>query len=125
MVSPGLMLERFAMEDFEALYVPRLERFLQAMVKVEAKQVVGPHRETVSLASRMRDSWESKRFWFNYGIRKGWNVDVVYWNALHKPGDEKLDEDLGKKMHPLVEMKMEQLAAYEAECEARGIVQSD
>jgi len=123
-VSPGLMLKQFAMEDFEALYVPRLERFLQAMVKVEAKQVVGHQRETVSLASRIRDSWESKRFWFNYGIRKGWSVDVVYWSALHEPGDEKLSGDLEKEMSLIAEKKMEQLAAYEAECDARGIAQS-
>ncbi|KAH6882542.1 hypothetical protein BKA58DRAFT_447182 [Alternaria rosae] len=38
MVSPGLMLEQLAIKDFEAMYVPCLERFLQAMTKVEAKQ---------------------------------------------------------------------------------------
>jgi len=122
MVSPGLMLEQFAMEDFEALYVPRLEQFLQAMEKVEAKQKAGDQREIVSLTTRMRDSWTSKRFWFNYGVRKGWDVDVVYWSALHEPGDEKLSENLEEEMSSIVEKKMEQLAAYEAECEARGIL---
>jgi len=122
MVSPGLMLERFAMEDFEALYVPRLEQFLRAMARVEAKQIEGHSREIVSLADRMRDSWTSKRFWFNYGIRKGWDVDVVYWSALHEPGDEKLSENLEEEMSSIVEKKMEQLATYEAECEARGIL---
>ncbi|KAI4913963.1 hypothetical protein J4E90_005683 [Alternaria incomplexa] len=125
MVSPGLMLERFSMEDFEALYVPRLEHFLQAMAKVEAEQKAGHRREIVSLTTRMRDSWTSKRFWFNYGIRKGWDVDVVYWSALHEPGDEKLSNDLEKEMSSIVEKKMEQLAAYEAECEARGMLSSN
>lgn len=59
MVSPGLMLEQFTMQDFEALYVPRLEQFLQAMAKIEAKQKGGHQQETVSLAARMRDSWTS------------------------------------------------------------------
>jgi len=122
MVSPGLMLERFAMEDFEALYVPRLEQFLRAMARVEAKQIEGHSREIVSLADRMRDSWTSKRFWFNFGIRKGWDVDLVYWSALHEPGDEKLSENLEEEMSSIVEKKMEQLAAYEAECETRGIL---
>ncbi|KAI4683690.1 uncharacterized protein J4E88_004867 [Alternaria novae-zelandiae] len=124
MVSPGLMLERFAMEDFEALYVPRLERFLQAMARIEAKLKAGHPGEIVPLATRMRDSWTSKRFWFNYGIRKGWDVDVVYWSALHEPGDEELSGDLEKEMSLIAEKKMEQLAAYEAECDARGIAQS-
>ncbi|KAI4618910.1 hypothetical protein J4E83_005861 [Alternaria metachromatica] len=125
MVSPGLMLENFTMEDFEELYVPRLEQFLRAMGKAEEKKNASHGREAFSLASRMRDSWQSKRFWFHYGIRKGWSVDVVYWSALHVPGDEKLKEDLDQEMSSIVKKKMEQLAAYEAECEARGMLSSN
>jgi len=124
MVSPGLMLEKFAMEDFEDLYVPRLEQFLRAMAKAEAKKNVSHGREAFSLTSRMRDSWTSKRFWFNYGIRKGWSVDVIYWSALHEAGDEELSGDLEKEMSLIAEKKIAQLAAYEAECDARGIAQS-
>lgn len=72
----------------------------------------------------MRDFWTSKTFWLNYGIGKGWDVDVVYWSALHEPGDEKLSEDLERQMSSVVELNMEQLAAYEAECEVHEVCQA-
>jgi hypothetical protein len=31
-----------------------------------------------SLSSRMRDSWRTGRFWFDYAARKSFDVDTIY-----------------------------------------------
>jgi hypothetical protein len=67
----------------------------------------------------MRDSWATERFWFDYGIRKSFDIDAVYWAALHKEGDDVLGDEMRKEMEEFVDMKMEQLRAYDAECKAR------
>ncbi|KAI4669101.1 uncharacterized protein J4E79_001144 [Alternaria viburni] len=95
---------------------PHIEQFLQVMEKKE-REMGGT---VVPLSARMRDSWTSNRFWFNIA-KNSWSIDAVYWAALHKPGDEVLDDDLKAEMEVFVEMKMEQLDAYKAECKARGI----
>jgi hypothetical protein len=43
----------------------------------------------------------------------------VYWAALHEEGDDVLDDEMRKEMEKFVNMKMEQLRAYDAECKAR------
>ncbi|KAI4682603.1 hypothetical protein J4E81_009678 [Alternaria sp. BMP 2799] len=96
---------------------PHIEQFLQVMEKKE-KEMGGT---VVPLSARMRDSWTSNRFWFNAAMQDSWSIDAVYWAALHKPGDEVLDDALKAEMETFVEMKMEQLDAYKTECKARGI----
>ncbi|KAJ5544676.1 hypothetical protein N7535_006936 [Penicillium sp. DV-2018c] len=69
--GPEMWLERCAMEEFLTLYEPRMEQFLRALEQVEiemaseVKQAGGP-----SLSTRMRDSWRTGRFWFDYAARK-------------------------------------------------------
>lgn len=65
----------------------------------------------------MRDSWDNGRFWFNYASRKSLDVDLVYWNVLHKDGKAMLDKGALAKMGLFAQKKMRQLAAYEEEKE--------
>lgn len=68
----------------------------------------------------MRESWKIGRFWFNYAARKSFDIDVVYWAALHREdggSDEQLLNDKSRtEMDSLMEIKMEQLKAYKEEC---------
>lgn len=123
LLGPDMWLERRTMEDFVTRYQPRMEQFLRALERVEAmseskgKKVGNGPR----LSARMRDSWTTGRFWFDYGIRKSFDVDAVYWAALHKGdanGDWLKDETLAA-MDLIGQMKMEQSKAYYAECAAR------
>lgn len=78
--GPEMWLDRCAMEEFLALYEPRMGRFLQALERKEEestlmrKQSSGPRLSTL-----MRDSWRTGRFWFNYAARKSFEVDAIYW----------------------------------------------
>jgi hypothetical protein len=66
----------------------------------------------------MRDSWTTGRFWFDYGIRKSFDIDAVYWAAL-KNGDDVLNKKIREEIKKLVDLKMDQLKAYGAECKVR------
>jgi hypothetical protein len=120
--GPEMWLERCAMEEFLTLYEPRMEQFLQALEQVEiemaseVKQPGGP-----SLSTRMRDSWRTGRFWFDYAARKSFDVDIIYWAALHNDGAgvELLDDKTRSEMESFTQIKMEQLKAYKEECTAR------
>ncbi|KAJ5172682.1 hypothetical protein N7492_005275 [Penicillium capsulatum] len=120
--GPEMWLERCTMEEFLALYEPRMEQFLRALEQVESeralevKQAAGP-----SLSTRMRDSWRTGRFWFDYAARKSFNVDAIYWAALHTDGAgvEMLDDEVRAEMAPFLKIKMDQLKAYKEECTAR------
>jgi hypothetical protein len=117
-----MWLERRTMEEFLARYEPRMEQFLRAVERVESKseprgkQPAGPR-----LSTRMRDSWRTGRFWFDYGIRKSFEVDAVYWTALHDGsiGVDWLDDEARAEMESIKQMKIEQLNAYKEECSAR------
>jgi broad specificity phosphatase PhoE len=115
---PTEWIERgYSYERLKKRLEPHIEQFLQVMEEKE-KETVKP---VVPLSIRMRDSWTSGRFWFNLAIRNSWSFDAVYWAALHKPGDEVLDETMQNEMEEFVDMKMAQLKAYDAECKERGI----
>lgn len=122
LLGPDMWLERRTMEEFLARYEPRMEQFLRTLERLEAKsgsremQPRGPH-----LSTRMRDSWTTRRFWFDYGIRKSFDVDAVYWAALHdgSAGIDSLDDEARAEMESMKQMKMEQLKAYKEECVTR------
>ncbi len=114
------------MDDFLASYVPRMEQFLRALERVEAKSALvrgGGPAAKLRLSARMRDSWKTGRFWFNYAARRCLDVDVIYWEALHDHEDGDGLSLLGPAMRAeserLVRTKMEQLSAYRAEYAAR------
>ena len=122
LLGPDMWLERRSIEEFLTRYEPRMEQFLRALERVETisesrgKQAGGP-----CLSVRMRDSWKNGRFWFNYGIRKSFDVDAVYWAALHN-GSAAIDwltNETPAEMESIGHIKMEQLKAYQEECAAR------
>ena len=119
LLGPDMWLERHSMEAFMTRYVPRLEQFLRALERVEVRTNSEGSLEGPLLSARMRDSWATKRFWFDYGIRKSFDIDAVYWGALHQDGDDMLDDEMKEEMEKLVELKMDQLTAYNAECKLR------
>ncbi|KAL8939465.1 MAG: hypothetical protein Q9211_002734 [Gyalolechia sp. 1 TL-2023] len=122
LLGPDMWLERRTMEEFLTRYKPRMEQFLRALERVEAisevkrKPTGGPR-----LSTRMRDSWSTGRFWFDYGIRKSFDVDAVYWAGLHtdNAGVNWLEDETLAEMESIEQMKMEQLKAYKEECAAR------
>jgi hypothetical protein len=116
LLGPDMWLERYTIEEFLARYEPRMEQFLQALENVEMKRQPSGHR----LSTLIRHSWASGRFWFNYAARKSFDIDAVYWAALHErdpAGVGFLGDEKGRAaMKPFTETKMEQLAAYKKEC---------
>ncbi|KAF3003754.1 hypothetical protein E8E13_009688 [Curvularia kusanoi] len=119
LLGPDMWLERHSMEEFMSRYVPRMEQFLQAMERIETKKGLGGNQSNQLLSVRMRDSWATGRFWLDYGIRKSFDVDAVYWAALHKDGDDALDDNMKNEMEKFADLKMDQLKAYDSECQTR------
>ncbi|KAH3969883.1 hypothetical protein HBH64_151780 [Parastagonospora nodorum] len=119
LLGPDMWLEHHSMEEFMIRYVPRMEQFLRVLEEVEMRTNSAEGQSNPTLSVRMRESWASGRFWFNYGIRNSFDVDAVYWAALHKDGDGMLDEEIREEMEDLVDLKMDQLKAYDAECKLR------
>ncbi|KFA53782.1 hypothetical protein S40293_01715 [Stachybotrys chartarum IBT 40293] len=120
--GPDVWLDRSSMEEFRDMYEPRMEQFLQALELVEGTQVSeGKQPTEPSLSTRMRDSWRSGRFWFDYAARKSFDIDVVYWAALHDEGTgiELLDDEARSELELFVGQKMEQLRAYKEDCTTR------
>ncbi|KPM39231.1 hypothetical protein AK830_g7356 [Neonectria ditissima] len=111
LASPHCWLERDDKASFEKLFVPQMELFIHELERAEA---TGPplnqDEPSPRLSSRMRESWSSGRFWFNYAMRTSIDADVVYWKALDDGrGGEMLD---AKNIEQFAETKMEQLDAY-------------
>ncbi|KAJ8604141.1 hypothetical protein MRB53_041939 [Persea americana] len=120
--GPEVWLDRDSLKEFRECYEPRMEQFLQALEEEEDRQVLDDQQpSTTRLSALMRDSWQSNRFWFNYAARKSFELDAVYWAALHEGGNglELLDDRARKEIVPFVEYKMEQLKLYKEDCTAR------
>lgn len=115
--GPSFWLESYDMKEFLNRYEPKLQQFLAALERVEAKQpLVEP-----KLSARMRESWESRQFWFDFGIRKTLDIDEVYWGAMYREGDEVLDEEEQKDLEEFIEQKMKDVREYDKECKERGL----
>lgn len=119
LLGPDMWLERHSMEEFLVSYVPRMEQFLKALERVEKKTNLESSPSDPLFSDWMRDSWATGRFWFDYGIRKSFDIDAVYWAALHKEGDDVLDREMEEEMKNFVDLKMDQLRAYDEECRVR------
>ncbi|KAJ4349327.1 uncharacterized protein N0V89_007941 [Didymosphaeria variabile] len=117
LVGPdSYLLRDRTLQEFVEAYEPRLEHFLQVMERVEgARDGAGG---TQPLSKLMRESWDTKRFWFNYAARKPFDVEVFFDKYLNESnaGIGSLDEDAREGLEPFVEMKMKQLRAYDEEC---------
>jgi hypothetical protein len=119
LLGPDMWLENHSIEDFMIRYVPRMEQFLRALERMEMRTNSEGSQGSPLLSVQMRDSWTTGRFWFDYGIRKSFDIDAVYWAALHKDGDDVLDDKMREEMEKLVDLKMDQLKAYDADCKVR------
>lgn len=124
--GPDVWLDRNGGDEFLAQYVPRMEKFLSALERVEEKSALAGHRgleREPSLSARMRDSWKTGRFWFNYAARTCLDMDDICWYALHDPVDgdgfDLLDEGTRAELEPLALKKMEQRKEYEEEWAGR------
>ncbi|KAK0111529.1 hypothetical protein ONS95_001883 [Cadophora gregata] len=118
--GPEMWLDRCSIDEFLTCYEPRMEQFLRALERVEEDSVLRKQASVLPLSSRMRESWKSGRFWFNYATRKSFEVDAIYWAALHGGGGvELLDEKARSELELFTQKKMEQLMAYKEECTAR------
>ncbi|TQN64259.1 Altered inheritance of mitochondria protein 9 [Colletotrichum shisoi] len=131
LADPGSWVDRDAVQEFRDLYEPRMEQFLRMLETVEAEEEGrdargngdgdgdGDHRPPLS--ARMRASWATGRFWFNFASRKSYDVDTVYWKVLHKGGDAAalLEPEVRAGMDAAVEEKMAQLKEYREECALR------
>jgi hypothetical protein len=117
LVGPdSYLLRDRTLEEFVEAYEPRLEHFLQAMERMEgARDNV---RGTQPLSKLMRESWDTKRFWFNYAARKPFDIEAFFDKYLNEEnaGIGSLDEREREGLEPFVKMKMEQLRAYDDEC---------
>lgn len=102
--------------EFVEAYEPRLEQFMKAMEQAEKIRKCSDDRKPLSCL--MRESWATKRFWFNYSIRKSYDVEALFDSCLREDsaGVESLDEEARAGLEPFIEMKMKQLQAYDNEC---------
>ncbi|KAI9696489.1 MAG: hypothetical protein M1820_008117 [Bogoriella megaspora] len=119
LAGPENWLDRCALQEFLSLYKPRMEQFLGVLEDVEAESSVSKQSSAPRLSARMRDSWRTRRFWFNYAARKSYEVDSVYWATLHDGRAPVLDHQQRAEMASFTQRKMEQLKAYKEECSAR------
>jgi hypothetical protein len=120
--GPEMWLDRCSTEEFLGLYEPRMEQFLRALERVEKESALGSKQPSgPPLSTRMRDSWRTGRFWFDYSARKSFDVDVIYWAVLHDGGAgvEVLDDKARAELELFTQTKMEQLKAYKEECTTR------
>lgn len=110
------LLRGRTIEEFVTAYEPRLEQFLRAMQRAERAR--GTQQERRLLSSLMRESWTTKRFWFNYIARKPFDVEVLFDKCLDEGGDgfESLSSSERAELEPFVQRKMKQLAEYDKEC---------
>lgn len=64
-------------------YEPRMNTFLQILDQREkARLELGQQREDLRMAEKMRQNWESGRFWIDYACRRSWAFDSVFWRFL-------------------------------------------
>ncbi|KAF2685632.1 phosphotransferase enzyme family protein-like protein [Lentithecium fluviatile CBS 122367] len=119
LLGPDMWLEHHYMDEFKVCYMPRMEQFLRALRRVEGRKDSPKCEGGPRLSERMQDSWDTGRFWFDCGIRKSFDVDAVYWAALHREEFDEVGDETEMEMKTFVKMKMEQLKAYDADCKAR------
>lgn len=71
-----------------------------------------------SVSRRVLESWRTNRFWFDFAMRKPIDAEVIFDNCLNEEGRrlESLDEDTRAGLASFVDLKMEQLKAYDSDC---------
>ncbi|KAI0388938.1 phosphotransferase enzyme family protein-like protein [Xylariaceae sp. FL0594] len=107
-------------QEFLDHFVPRMEQFLQAMERaeqrLESSSTEGGQRTSRNIAARMRDSWISGRFWFNYASRSSFDIEEIYWTMLPQ-NDLNEKESTGAVLDDFVQRKMLQFKKYKTQRE--------
>ncbi|KAI8271284.1 phosphotransferase enzyme family protein [Colletotrichum sp. SAR11_239] len=115
---PIILLEKMTMEEFLNLFIPRKDQFIRAVERVEAQSGIRTGNDRLSV--RMRESWDSGRFWFNLASRYCFDIDEIYWEKLHSEGmgEAMLDPETVKEKDMFINMKMDQFKQYLRERQA-------
>ncbi|KAK3361349.1 phosphotransferase enzyme family protein [Lasiosphaeria ovina] len=102
-------------DEFKRLYVPRLNQFVCAVERAE--QADPPTGNQPCLAVRMREAWDSRRFFFNLASRDSFGVDEIYWEVLHDHANVlvEMDPRMVGGRDTYIRKKIEQLREYEAD----------
>lgn len=102
-------------QRFLDLFEPRKEQFIHAMERVESRSARPAGKPLLS--ARMRESWDSGRFWFNLASRNSVDFDQIYWQILHKEDlrEAILDTATLARKEEFLERKEVQFKAYLAE----------
>lgn len=110
---PAIMVSE-GKQEFLDLFEPRKDQFLRAMERVEEASRALPAAGGLRLSRRMRDSWDSGRFWFNLAARSSFDVDEIYWKCLHEDGrgEAMLGEEILAEKDEFLKRKKEQFDAY-------------
>jgi hypothetical protein len=114
LASPHTWLERDDRAGFEELFVPQMDLFLGEVERAEARSPASEGEEN-GLAARMRESWDSGRFWFNYAMRTSVDVDAVYWKALYDGTEGEIEDE--EEVQQFIGVKMKQFEEYKKERE--------
>ncbi|KAG8162073.1 hypothetical protein KVR01_007838 [Diaporthe batatas] len=111
------------LERFGERFARTLTVWLKAVETVEKGLDLEAHHISQPWSMYMRQSWETGRFWLNYGLRKGWAFDSIYWKFLDERFFGERPKDVAKEeywrsridllsekekagMEPFVEKKM-------------------
>lgn len=110
----GFGEKRKFLERFE----PRKDQFLRAMERVEAR-LPPPEPSGTALSARMRESWDSGRFWFNLVSRSSFDIDEIYWEVLHTEdvGEAVSSEVSDAEKEKFLKKKQEQFHMYKKDME--------
>jgi hypothetical protein len=123
---PMHWIDKNDFDSFMIWYGHKLELFLGSLERAEnddGAAAAGESRDVseIALSTRMRRSWESGQFWFDYATLKSDVVDGTYWIALHKrnEGYRELEGLAREVMEAFVQRKMKEFLAYGKECDVR------
>lgn len=113
---PAIMISE-GKQEFLDLFEPRKEQFIRAVERVEDASSPPLPAGAPRLSGRMRDSWDTGRFWFNLAARSSFDVDEIYWKFLHEEGrgEAMLDEEILAGKDEFLKRKKDHFEAYLAE----------
>lgn len=113
--NPAAAVSEGRQQQLLDLLEPRKEQYIRAVERAEARLPrPGPAPGEPRLSARVRDSWDSGRFWFNLAARSSFDVDAVYWSFLHQEGrgEAMLDQATLAAKDEFLRRKKEQFEAY-------------
>ncbi|KAK8016901.1 hypothetical protein PG993_015090 [Apiospora rasikravindrae] len=94
--NPAVLANKLGKQRFLDLFEPRKVQYIRAMERAEAASPSPPPKPTgvgkegrprlLPLSARVRESWDSGRFWFNLATRSCRDADDIYWRFLHRDG---------------------------------------